>query len=708
MEKFKLEQEKKRQGGDELSQGVRVTNMLYNHGPGSILETVQGPVVVRGWNEMIGNICSDPSIKDSRGNLLKRLEIIEPRLSSQLIGKSGTGIKRAKLHSLPTNESLKLETSKPLVNTRDFPNYLLCRKGEGHKNNSILYFSGQDNEKCPICENHERSSPIRFVAACNAGHLQDLPWKFMTHEKGSQCRGNSYTWRETSTSTSGIIIKCRLCDSPETSLSKGVAKLPIISCSGIDPSGVMEHKEEEQCDRSLSLALRSSTNLWQSDSLRAITIPAGELETCLEYVKKAEGEVNFTLFDNLDEMPPTNSPCVVKRRKSIREYEDIDVSDIAGLAHERNCEESWLCVLLLEKYRNHSAKIISISDFENFIEPVQRKCNEDSAYSKKLVDMIESYGDPTPITTPEAFSIEFENIFKKDGRIKWPRQNGKLFDRSGRLRDKNNQEILYNFGSGKNQVKLCAYEVTKLRVVTALKSFSRPVRDKNNNPAKKVDLSHETEDGSNWFAAVEAKGEGILLTFDDLENPGLSTECDRWNMWENRFNDFISNGVEKQHMFRGLRSEELGYFDNLDPAAKAASIVESHPMFVWWHTLSHHLIRTIQHDTGYSSSAINERIYAEKINGKWTGGILLYVIEGGMDGTLGGLTSLARNLQKYFDILSESSEHCSNDPLCSETQSSSLKENLGCYSCTYNSETSCEHRNLFVDRLLMRQGAGLN
>ena len=79
-----------------------------------------------------------------------------------------------------------------------------------------------------------------------------------------------------------------------------------------------------------------------------------------------------------------------------------------------------------------------------------------------------------------------------------------------------------------------------------------------------------------------------------------------------------------------------------------------------------------------------------------------------MDGTLGGLTSLAKNLQKYFDILSESSEHCSNDPLCSETQSSSLKENLGCYSCTYNSETSCEHRNLFVDRLLMRQGAGLN
>ena len=102
-----------------MSQGVRVTNMLYNHGPGSILETVQGPVVVRGWKEMIGNICKETKYEST--NLLERLEIIEPRLSSQLIGKSGTGIKRAKLHSLPTNESLKLDTSVPLVQTNVFP-----------------------------------------------------------------------------------------------------------------------------------------------------------------------------------------------------------------------------------------------------------------------------------------------------------------------------------------------------------------------------------------------------------------------------------------------------------------------------------------------------------------------------------------------------------------------------------------------------------
>ena len=67
-------------------------------------------------------------------------------------------------------------------------------------------------------------------------------------------------------------------------------------------------------------------------------------------------------------------------------------------------------------------------------------------------------------------------------------------------------------------------------------------------------------------------------------------------------------------MFRGLRGEPL------DLPIEEKHIAESHPMFVWWHTLAHHLIRTIQQDTGYSSSAITERIYAHEIDGKWTGG----------------------------------------------------------------------------------------
>ena len=90
------------------SQGIRLTNMLYNHGPGSILETVQGPVVVQGWDKMIDLITSEQNrsngLQLSKGEWLSKLQITEPRLSYQLIQHNATGL--VKLHAIPSNQSL--------------------------------------------------------------------------------------------------------------------------------------------------------------------------------------------------------------------------------------------------------------------------------------------------------------------------------------------------------------------------------------------------------------------------------------------------------------------------------------------------------------------------------------------------------------------------------------------------------------------------
>ena len=40
------------------------------------------------------------------------------------------------------------------------------------------------------------------------------------------------------------------------------------------------------------------------------------------------------------------------------------------------------------------------------------------------------------------------------------------------------------------------------------------------------------------------------------------------------------------------------------------------------------------------------------------------------------------------------------DPLCEEAPNRMMSD-LGCYACTFNPETSCEHRNMFLDRMLM-------
>ena len=75
-----------------------------------------------------------------------------------------------------------------------------------------------------------------------------------------------------------------------------------------------------------------------------------------------------------------------------------------------------------------------------------------------------------------------------------------------------------------------------------------------------------------------------------------------------------------------------------------------------------------------------------------------------MDGTLGGLTSILPNLQTFLDGAERTALLCSNDPLREDRFGKCPR---GCYACTLNPETSCEHRNMFLDRLLLVEGADL-
>src|SRR5205823_4694502 len=137
-------------------------------------------------------------------------------------------------------------------------------------------------------------------------------------------------------------------------------------------------------------------------------------------------------------------------------------------------------------------------------------------------------------------------------------------------------------------------------------------------------------------------------------------------------------------------------------AARAGDSEEAHrchPVHVWWHSLSHRLLRTLSIDSGYSSAAIRERTYLSS-NSDPRGGLLLFTVQPGGDGTLGGLIALA---DRFGEILTSSLvdiEDCSNDPLCFEAPQVGA-QGAACYSCLLASETSCEHRNLALDRLLL-------
>ena len=122
--------------------------------------------------------------------------------------------------------------------------------------------------------------------------------------------------------------------------------------------------------------------------------------------------------------------------------------------------------------------------------------------------------------------------------------------------------------------------------------------------------------GRDWYPGVDNLGEGIFIMLDleDGWHYNISTSyTDEWNgAVENRL-----SYPQDINIFRGDNREELD------------------PVFVWWHTLSHLLIRSLSIEAGYSSAAIRERVYFERDRtGRKRGAILLYATQPGSEGTL--------------------------------------------------------------------------
>lgn len=180
-----------------------------------------------------------------------------------------------------------------------------------------------------------------------------------------------------------------------------------------------------------------------------------------------------------------------------------------------------------------------------------------------------------------------------------------------------------------------------------------------------------------WIPGVEQFGEGIYI---DL-NPEIGTQA-----------NWVPTGPTSTNWDAELPHEQ----DDTE-------LIPWNSHSVWWHSLSHRLINAMSLHSGYSSTAIRERIYfTETEPGIWRGGILLYTTQAGGDGTMGGLTSLVPDFERIFEMALENIDRCSNDPLCEEAELDEVSHlGAACYSCQMVSETSCEHFNGHLHRGLL-------
>jgi hypothetical protein len=123
-------------------------------------------------------------------------------------------------------------------------------------------------------------------------------------------------------------------------------------------------------------------------------------------------------------------------------------------------------------------------------------------------------------------------------------------------------------------------------------------------------------------------------------------------------------------------------------------------VYVLMHTFAHLLIKQMSMSSGYSSSAIRERIYF----GDKMSGILLYTGSADKEGSLGGLVELGTT-NKLVGLMQDAFQEamlCTNDPECMNNMPAGNNSNgAACHSCCMVSETACENGNRMLDRGLV-------
>ena len=220
--------------------------------------------------------------------------------------------------------------------------------------------------------------------------------------------------------------------------------------------------------------------------------------------------------------------------------------------------------------------------------------------------------------------------------------------------------------------------IDKLTVIQAICGFTRgkPWSGQDLSDIRIVPLSSEKKD---WLPAAQMNGEGIFIKFDTVT-----------------VRNWMSGVKDRYHQLQTAYEDSYLYNARFSPE------------YVLLHTFSHLFIRQLANECGYGAASLKEKIYCtfndRKENGAQMLGVLIYLASSDCDGSLGGLISIAQDTEQLKSILMSMLQKalwCSADPLCiSSTQQGFASLNYAaCHDCVLLPETSCEFRNVLLDRV---------
>lgn len=220
--------------------------------------------------------------------------------------------------------------------------------------------------------------------------------------------------------------------------------------------------------------------------------------------------------------------------------------------------------------------------------------------------------------------------------------------------------------------------ITRLREVKVLLGFTRVDAPDPDADVQANIVYLNKGKSEKWLPAAEIHGEGIFIEFN-------KQTLEKW---------LQDSDIER------LSQKYAECYEQFCNSKGWTITVLRDARYVLMHTFSHLLIKQMSMSSGYSSSAIRERIYF----GQDMSGILLYTGSADKEGSLGGLVELG-DIGKLNVLMRDAFQEallCTNDPECLNNVPAGNDSNgAACHSCCMISETACENGNRMLDRGLL-------
>lgn len=251
---------------------IRRSQVVTTFGPGAMVDLIDNAVLVGGldfWD-----------YDHKKGvNFLG-----EPRLRDRIVQRGlRLGVENA-FREPPMGDDSQPSRSIG-VQVLEFPQWFVCQNQECRalvRQNNLELKSGRYIHHCGGREKSE-CVPVRFVAACKKGHIEDFPWISFAHGYGKPCCAPSLQLLEGSTGDfSEVMVTCS-CGQGER-MSAALASAVNPRCGGHRPWLGSEAREE--CDERLRLLVRTASNSYFSQVVSALSIPekGRELENAVKSV----------------------------------------------------------------------------------------------------------------------------------------------------------------------------------------------------------------------------------------------------------------------------------------------------------------------------------------------------------------------------------------------------------------------------------------